>query len=168
MKFKYLWPLIASCMLFQTASSETYKTVTKKKLKTLTKTYSNNLRHFESKSDSTKKEEDAIKAVLMDYIEGTSNGDPTRLKKVFHPDLNLYSVNNFGELNIWHGQDYIKVFKEGEKNNRKGKILSVDYENNAAIAKVEILSHNSVFIDYFLLLKLNTGWTIIHKSYTRK
>ncbi|MBP6699500.1 MAG: nuclear transport factor 2 family protein, partial [Flavobacteriales bacterium] len=27
-----------------------------------------------------------ITATLMDYIEGTANGEPERLRKAFHPD----------------------------------------------------------------------------------
>ncbi|MEO1435372.1 MAG: nuclear transport factor 2 family protein, partial [Bacteroidota bacterium] len=28
----------------------------------------------------------AIRTTLMHYIEGTSNGEPDRIKKAFHPD----------------------------------------------------------------------------------
>lgn len=33
-----------------------------------------------------------ITATLMDYIEGTANGEPDRVKRAFHEDLNLYHV----------------------------------------------------------------------------
>lgn len=113
-------------------------------------------------------EKHQIETVLIDYIEGTSNGEPARLEKAFHPDLNLYSVDKHENLKIWKGTDYIKVFKEGEKKDRTGRILSIDYENNAAIAKVEIKAYGRTYIDYFMLLKLKDGWKIIHKSYTQK
>ncbi|MEO1437341.1 MAG: nuclear transport factor 2 family protein [Bacteroidota bacterium] len=47
-------------------------------------------------------------------------------------------------------------------------MLMVDQENDAATAKVEIKMGERLYIDYFLLLKLEGTWTIIHKSYTRK
>ncbi|MDX6183962.1 hypothetical protein LNP22_13180 [Flavobacterium flavipigmentatum] len=40
---------------------------------------------------------------------------------------------------MWKGQEYIGNFKDGKKSNRIGRILFIDIENDAAIAKVEIL-----------------------------
>ena len=55
----------------------------------------------------------AIQSTLNDYIQGSTNGQPERLKKVFHPNLNLYSIRN-GKLSVWSGKDYIKSTKEGQ------------------------------------------------------
>ena len=119
-------------------------------------------------SYSQNKEVEAIKAALTDYIEGSTNGQPDRLKKVFHPDLNLYYVRN-DEVKIWAGTAYIADTKEGKPTGETGKILSIDYENNAAMAKVEIAPQNGrPFIDYFMLLKTKGEWKIIHKMFTRK
>ncbi|MEL7148708.1 MAG: nuclear transport factor 2 family protein, partial [Bacteroidota bacterium] len=108
----------------------------------------------------------AVMAVLTDYIEGTANGQPDRVRKAFHPDLNLYSVKD-DELSVWNGQNYINGIKVGKKNSRQGSILAIDIENNAASAKVEIVVPGwRVFTDYFLLLKLKGKWQVIHKSYT--
>jgi len=108
---------------------------------------------------------------LMDYIEGSTEGQPDRLKKVFHPDLNLYYVKSDSDsLGIWSGTGYIEDTKEGKPTGEAGKIISIDYENNVAVAKVEI-SHPkspSTYVDYFLLLKTHGTWTIIHKAYTKR
>lgn len=114
-------------------------------------------------------ETELIRATLLDYIEGSTNGQPARLKTAFHPDLNLYYVKN-NEIRVWSGEDYIKDTKEGQPTGETGKILSIDYENNAAMAKVEIASPNSStpYIDYFMLLKTNGKWTIVHKMFTKK
>ena len=37
-------------------------------------------------------EKASIEKTLIDYIEGSTNGQPDRLKKAFHPELNLYYV----------------------------------------------------------------------------
>ncbi|MEM9545969.1 MAG: nuclear transport factor 2 family protein [Bacteroidota bacterium] len=111
-----------------------------------------------------------ITKTLTDYIEGSTDGQPERLKTAFHPDLNLYSVGNDDKLRIWSGEAYIKDTKEGKPTGEDGKIISIDFENNAAMAKVEI-SHpksKSTYIDYFMLLKLEGKWTIIHKMYTKR
>ncbi len=118
-------------------------------------------------SINAQNEIELITNTLNDYIEGTTNGEPDRIAQAFHPDLNLYTVD--GEsLKMTSGQKYITFFKKGEKKNRIGRIISIDYENNAATAKVEIKTPKlkRIYTDYFLLLKLGDTWKIIHKSYT--
>ncbi len=114
-------------------------------------------------------DEELIRETLTDYIEGSTGGQPERLKTAFHPELNLYYVRN-NEIRIWKGTDYIKDTKEGVPTGETGKILSIDYENDIAVAKVEIIPSNNSrsFIDYFLLAKAKGTWTIIHKAYTVK
>jgi len=111
-----------------------------------------------------------ISQTLIDYIEGSTEGQPNRLKTAFHQDLNLYSVGKEKELKIWSGKEYIESTKEGKPTGEAGKIISIDFENNAAVAKVEI-SHPqslSTYVDYFMLLKVEGKWTIIHKMYTKR
>lgn len=110
---------------------------------------------------------DAIKSTLMDYIEGTANGEPDRVKRAFHDQLNLYSIAN-DSLKVWYGKDYVGGIKQGRKSNRIGRIVNIDYENNAAVAKIEILMPNAkrIYTDYLMLLKVQGQWKIIHKSYT--
>lgn len=116
---------------------------------------------------NSQNEKENITKALYHYIEGTANGEPERVKKAFHKDLNLYSVRN-GKLNVWVGEKYIGNIKQGRKSNRIGKIISIDYENNAAMAKLEIDMPGAkrVYTDYMLLLKINDEWKVIHKSYT--
>lgn len=75
-----------------------------------------------------------------------------------------------GKLQIWSGTDYITDTKEGKPTGEGGRILSIDFENNAAVAKVEIShpEYRSTYIDYFMLLKIENQWTIIHKMYTKE
>lgn len=107
-----------------------------------------------------------ITTTLMNYIDGTANGDPEKLKKAFHPDFNLYTTER-DSLKIRSGEKYISNVKVGEKSNRIGRIISIDFEKDAAIAKAEIVIPNwRIFTDYFLLLKYEGSWKIVHKSYT--
>jgi Putative lumazine-binding len=108
-----------------------------------------------------------ITATLTDYIEGTANGEPERLKRAFHPDFNLYAVDDKNKLLVRSGEKYISGVKQGEKSNRIGRIVSIDYEKDAATAKVEIVIPKwRVFTDYFLLIKYEGSWKIVQKSYT--
>jgi len=110
-----------------------------------------------------------ITATLLDYIDGTGNGEPDRLKRAFHPDFNLYAVSPSDSLIIRSGKQYITYFKEGQKTSRIGKIISIDYEHDAAVGKVEItMPGRGVYVDYFLLLKYEGSWKIVQKSYTKR
>ena len=77
-----------------------------------------------------------INTVLYDYIEGTANGEPERLKRAFHDDFNLYFVAN-DSLRVWSGEQYINNIKPGQKSNRIGKVISIDVEGDAAMARIE-------------------------------
>jgi len=110
-----------------------------------------------------------IRETIMNYIDGTANGEPEKLRKAFHPDFNLYTVSDKDSLMIRSGEKYISNIKPGEKSNRIGRIISIDVENNAAMAKAEIVVPNwRIFTDYFLLLKYEGAWKIVQKSYTWK
>ncbi len=112
-------------------------------------------------------EEAAVRATAMDYIEGTANGEIERIRRAFHETAALYAVNNEGGLRKIPIDQYIGYFKQGQKNDRKGKIISVDLLNDAAQVKIEIVSGQWKFTDYLLLLKLDEGWKIINKSFTK-
>jgi hypothetical protein len=114
-------------------------------------------------------DEALIRETLTKYIDGSTGGQPALLKQAFHPELNLYYVRN-DEVKTWSGSAYIADTKEGQPTGEKGTILSIDFTNNAAVAKVEIADpKNSVpYIDYFMLLKTKGAWTIIHKMFTKK
>ncbi|NAS30770.1 nuclear transport factor 2 family protein [Flavobacteriaceae bacterium R38] len=127
------------------------------------------LNENQNKKVDTQNEINLINKTLLHYIEGTANGEPDRLKKAFHKDFNLYYIKN-DSLSIINGERYIGNFKPGKKNNRIGKVLAVDYEGDAATAKIEVLmpDRNRIAIDYMLLLKIKGEWRIIHKSFTSK
>lgn len=122
-----------------------------------------------AQSYNSSSEIEQITETLMDYILGSTHGQPARLKKAFHEDLNLYYIKN-DSLKVWAGTDYISDTKEGKPTGEDGRILSIDYENNAAVAKVEVSNPNypGTYIDYFMLLKIEGHWKIIHKMFTRE
>ena len=110
---------------------------------------------------------ESINKTLLDYIEGTANGEPERVREAFHKKLNLYHVKK-DSLVTWVGKRYVNNIKKGRKSNRLGRVVSVDYTNDAAIAKIEIImpSYKRIYTDYLMLLKVKGKWKIIHKSFT--
>jgi hypothetical protein len=112
-------------------------------------------------------EEAAVRATATDYIEGTARGDIPRIRRAFTKTAALYAVETDGSLKRIPIETYIGYFKPNQATGRVGKIVSVDVVNDAASVKIEILSRGWKFTDYLLLLKLDEGWKIINKSYTR-
>lgn len=108
-----------------------------------------------------------IQKTLLDYIEGTANGEPERVRNAFHKDLKLYHIAN-DSLIIWSGENYVNNITKGKKSNRIGRVVSIDYDNDAANAKIEIIMPDlkRLYTDYLLLLKYEDKWKIIHKSFT--
>ena len=122
--------------------------------------------NFKDNNATFKTDSEQVTETLLHYIEGTANGQPERLQKAFHPDFNLFTVVD-DLLLIRSGKEYISNVKNGIKANRVGKIISIDIEKDAAIAKVEIVIPGvRTFTDYFLLLKYDHVWKIVHKSYS--
>ena len=107
---------------------------------------------------------ESINNTLEDYIEGTRKGDKERVSKAFYDDFNLYLISA-DTLRVIEGKKYLANIEIGEKNNRIGRVVSIDYENNAASAKVEVFfpETNRLATDYLLLLKTSNGWKIVHK-----
>lgn len=121
---------------------------------------------FSQTNTQTKSDIQGVTEAINHYLEGTKNGEPERLNKAFHPDFNLYYVDK-DSIRIRSGKKYISQIKHGEVNNRIGRIISIDIEGNAAMAKAEVtIPKWRVFTDYFLLLKVNQEWKIVQKSYT--
>lgn len=117
--------------------------------------------HSQEKTDF-----DLITETLTNYIDGTANGNSAQVKKAFHPDFKLYTVQK-DSLWIRSGKKYIANIKEGKKNSRQGRIIAIDIENNAASAKAEIVIPGwRIYTDYFLLLKYEGNWKIVQKSYS--
>lgn len=119
-------------------------------------------------SDTSARDADVaqIQRVIQQYFDGTSKGKPELIERAFLPSLELQAVRD-GKLVRRKRNDYIKLFKKGKTNNRVGRLISIDVSNDAAVAKAEIVMGNKVYIDYFLLLRLDSGWKIANKTYTR-
>ncbi len=118
-------------------------------------------------SDLVTSDKALITNTLNDYIEGTANGQPDKLMRAFHEDMNLHSISN-DTLKVLSGKTYTGYYKPGQKRNRVGKIIFIDFINDAAIAKLEIdyPDRKTLYTDYILLLKVKGQWKIIQKSYT--
>lgn len=118
-------------------------------------------------------EDDNIRSSINKYLEGTSYSKPETIKEAFYEEANLFLTHKEKKLWIVPIKEYASWFEkreQGKFNGRTGKILSVDRENDIAMAKAEILIEGKDirYIDVFLLKKIDGDWKIISKAATSK
>ena len=117
-------------------------------------------------------EEAAIRESLQSYIDGSSYNDPEKIVAPFYEDARMFLSKKDQPIWLLSPKEYADLFKKREKgkfNGRVGTILAVDQANDIATAKVEINIDEGtmIFIDLFILKKLEGHWKIISKAATR-
>ncbi|WP_109436036.1 MULTISPECIES: nuclear transport factor 2 family protein [Aquimarina] len=117
-------------------------------------------------------EEDQIRTTINAYLEGTSYNKTESIKQAFYAEANLFLTHKDKKLWIVPIQEYASWFEkkeEGKFNGRIGKILSIDQENDIAMAKAEIKAKGKDirYVDIFLLKKIEGEWKIISKAATK-
>jgi putative intracellular protease/amidase len=110
---------------------------------------------------------------LNNYIQGTSYNQTDQIKSAFYSDAPLYLNDKDKNNMVVDVATYASWFEkrpQGEHNGRFGKILSIETYDNIAFAKAEIRipARNSVFLDMFLLKKVDSEWKIISKTAASK
>ncbi|OXA86621.1 nuclear transport factor 2 family protein [Flavobacterium hercynium] len=118
-------------------------------------------------------EQSLIENCIQNYIQGTSYNQPDSISKAFYPEANLFLSHKEKPLWIVPISEYVSWFQKsnkGEFNGRVGKIISVEFFNDIAIAKAEILipEKKLEFMDMFLLKKIQGDWKIISKAASSK
>ncbi|MRI00965.1 hypothetical protein GH721_10540 [Kriegella sp. EG-1] len=116
-------------------------------------------------------DETEIRQALQLYIDGSSYNDPKKITEPFYEDVQMFLSKKDQPIFILSISEYAALFENREKgkfNGRVGKILTIDQQNDIALAKAEILipKENLRFIDMFILKKLESGWKIISKAAT--
>ena len=109
-----------------------------------------------------------IEAVIQDYFEGYQKADVGLIKKAFHPEVRLLSVDQ-GKLEVTEMNDWLKNLEDRHSRGdiRKGKltIVSIDQTNDTAVVKLNIQFEAFAFTDYLSLLKIESHWIIVDKIY---
>ncbi len=116
-------------------------------------------------------EEEAIRKTLQKYIKGSSYSNMEMIQAAFYEEADLFLSKEGQEIWVLSPKEYAALFQNREQgvfNGREGKILAIDYANDIATAKAEILipTRKLHFVDLFLLKKLSGEWKIISKAAT--
>ena len=116
-------------------------------------------------SNNTYAQYKQVESTIKDYLVGTKTGDIDRIKSAFHHDATLYTIdgNDVKEIKL---KDYLGFFEPGKVNTRKGEIVNIDIQQDAANAIVNVYFKGGKFTDYMILLDTKDGWKMIKKSYT--
>jgi putative intracellular protease/amidase len=114
-------------------------------------------------------ENEAIKKVLNNYIQGTSYNYPDKILSAFYSDADLFLEKKGSDIWRVPAKEYVSWFKTnlvGKSTGRIGEILNIEISGLIATAKVEILlpKKQRRFVDLFLLKKIKNNWKIISKS----
>lgn len=117
-------------------------------------------------------EHDAVRAVVVDYLEGMCWGDEKKLRRAFHPGA--LQVGHFGETyEFFPLQDFIDWVK-GEVTAPEGspiiaELLSIEVTGTVAVAKLTDTCFGTDFTDYLVMVKDRPGsegrWQIVTKAY---
>lgn len=113
-----------------------------------------------------------VEETLQKYMEGSSYAKLDLLESAFSENATLYLTNRDGIFKRYTPKEYVGFFKNaqyGTFNGRHAKILDIEVVKDIATAKVEIAGPERkwVYIDLFLLKKIEDGWEIISKTATR-
>jgi hypothetical protein len=117
-------------------------------------------------------EHEAVRAVVLDYLEGMCWGDEAKLRRAFHPGA--LQVGHFaGTYEFFPLEEFIAWLK-GEETAPEGspiiaELLSVEVTGTVAVAKLADTCFGSDFTDYLMLVKdrpdASGQWQIVTKTY---
>lgn len=111
---------------------------------------------------------ESVKTVCNYYLDGGTNGDSILFSKAFNPGGQMQYMRN-DTLVVVSLKDFMERTRNtGIKQNRTGKIESVQVFGNAATAKLTIEYPTFYFHDIMSLLKTKDGWKIVGKIFYRE
>lgn len=108
-------------------------------------------------------------AVIMDLIERYFNGlhraDGAELQKIFHADCYLKAPGVRRSRDEW-----LTLVAQREVPEQRGdaydyRIISIEVNNQQAMAKLAVPLLDVLYIDYLGLLKEHEQWLIVNKMY---
>lgn len=117
------------------------------------------------------KDEDAIKAAVLDYADGFYSGDAARMERALHFDLNKAIPDRIGpderivmRYSTYSGLVEMTRAKQGfvEEGKRKTEATVININDDIANAKLT----SSQFNDYLQLVKIDNQWKIVNVLWT--
>ncbi len=104
----------------------------------------------------------AIRATVVDYIEGYYTGDAVRMERALHPDYLKHTINAAGHVSEWSGLRMIQAARSGEGRRlpayqRREQVTVLDVSGDVAAAKLV----TPRWVDYLTLIRTDSRWRIL-------
>ena len=117
-------------------------------------------------------DEAAIRQTVQYYFDGGKNRDSLTLRKAFHPDARMLFTREGRLVVVPIGEYITRVGSEkpapGAVDSTVRKVVSVDVEGDAAVARLELEHPDALLTDYMSLLKVDGRWLIVNKIFSRE
>lgn len=117
-------------------------------------------------------EHDAVRRVVIDYLEGMIWGDEEKLRHAFHP--NALQVGHFADTYEFFPLDEFISWLKSEETEPAGsayvaELLAIEVTGTVAIAKLSDTCFGTEFTDYLVMVKdrpdAEGRWQIVTKAY---
>lgn len=112
----------------------------------------------------------AINNTVQSYFLGMHHRDIAMLRRIFHPDAQLfgYLVGEFEKLSLSQWLDKISHMPIPSENGEifSMQIVTIDISGGIACVKVKLLYHGLQFIDYLSLVEIDSRWLIVNKTFS--
>ncbi|WP_194868728.1 nuclear transport factor 2 family protein [Pseudoalteromonas sp. PPB1] len=105
---------------------------------------------------------------LNDYLQGTRESDPVRIKNAFHPQAQLLLSHDTKPFWTVTAGQYARWFDRKSDKQRQGKVLSLKIDGDIAMArlKITVAPPYKAYIDHILLKQIAGKWQIVGKTAT--
>ena len=108
-----------------------------------------------------------VRAVLETYFRGQATGDASHMRAIFQPTANLYWIREgkYAERPSAEWMAGSTGKPAADEAERRRRIASIDITGNAAVAKLVSDYPTAVVTDYMSLLKTESGWKVVAKTF---
>ncbi|WP_456423609.1 alpha/beta fold hydrolase [Lutibacter sp.] len=107
-----------------------------------------------------------VEKIITSYFKGRKNANLEQLQLAFSKKANLYTTHKNKILIIPIENYYKKVLLDGVQQ-ANTSILNGDVTGNIASFKTKFEYPEKSYMDYLTLLKIDSGWKIISKTFTK-
>ena len=114
--------------------------------------------------------EDAVRSVVMDYVEGWFGGDAGRMERALHPELvkrcRGIEGDNPDVLETLSARDMIDATAEGEgrREDAADRQIEIRIDHlDGGIASAQCFCHR--YVDLLHLIEMPDGWKIVNAAW---
>ncbi len=116
-----------------------------------------------AENNFVKEDKGDVEQVITNYVKNIDSRNADELSKTVLPTASIITINNLtNNIDNFSASQFVSLVKNGQKGGwqRNVNVNSVEFDGNAAIAKVNITDSRLKESGYFTLIKDNGTWKI--------